>query len=39
MNFKGSQIYMPNGPFVKRWDIKMNTYLKISKERSKFVFG
>ncbi len=30
---------MPNGSFVKRWDIKMNAYPKKSKERSKFVFG
>jgi hypothetical protein len=30
---------MPNGSFVKRWDIKMKAYLKKSKERSKFVFG
>jgi len=30
---------MPNGPFIKRWDIKMNACLKKSKENSKFVFA
>jgi hypothetical protein len=29
---------MPNGPFIEKWDIQMNAYLKELKARSKSMF-